>query len=117
MVVKDITGPRGLTMLWSVVLLAPFAWAASLGLMYVLTESACVSGSRISLLVTAASAIALAAIPGVIAWGLRERIEAGDDARERARFQLGLAAGGSAAFTLVILLSAVPIFLLQACRT
>jgi hypothetical protein len=117
MVVRDWSGPRGLTMLWSVVLLAPFAWAASLALMFVLTERACVSGSRMSLLVTASLAIALAAVPGLIAWSLRARTSAGDKARDRARFQLGLAAGGSAIFTLVILISAVPIFLLHACRT
>jgi hypothetical protein len=116
-VVKDVNGPRGLTMLWGVVLLAPFAWAASLGLMFALTERACVSGSRVSLLVTAVLAVALAAAPGVVVWGLRGRTSVGDDAHERARFQLGLAAGGSAIFTLVTVVSAVPIFLLHACRT
>jgi hypothetical protein len=104
-------------MLWCIVLLAPFAWAASLGLMFVLTEHACVSGSRVSLLVTAVLAVALAAVPGLVAWGLRTRTSTGDEARDRARFQLGLAAGGSAIFTLVTLVSAIPIFLLHACRT
>ena len=104
-------------MLWSVVLLAPFTWATSLGLMFTLTEHACVSGSRISLLVTAALSVAIAAAPGAVAWGLRSRIGAGDEARERTRFLLGLAAGGGAIFTLVTLVSAVPIFWLHACRT
>lgn len=117
MVVRDTSGPRRLTMLWSVVLLAPFAWAASLGLMFALTERACLSGSRMSLLVTAVLAIAMAAVPGILTWGLRTRTSAGDDACERARFQLGLAAGGSAIFTLVTLVSSVPILLLPACRT
>ncbi len=104
-------------MLWSVVLLAPIAWAASLALMFALTERVCVSGSRMSLLVTAVLAAVLAAIPGIAAWGMRRRTAVGDDAHERARFQLGLAAGGSAIFTLVTVISAVPIFLLHACRT
>lgn len=114
---KDVAGGRGLTMLWSVVLLAPCAWAASLGLMFTLTRAACLSGSRSSLLVTVACAIALAIAPGLVAWRARAGLEPADAARERARFQLGLAAGGSAIFTLVTLVSAVPLFLLGACRT
>jgi hypothetical protein len=117
MVLRDVTEGRGLTLLWSVVLLAPCAWAASLGLMFTLTKGACVSGSRDALLVTVSCAIVLAIAPGIVAWRLRAGIEPADAARERARFQLGLAAGGSAIFALVTLVSAVPLFLLGACRT
>jgi hypothetical protein len=66
---------------------------------------------------TVASCIALAAVPGLIAWPWRRRFPSGTDGGERARFMLDVGVGCSLLFTLVTVLSAVPVAWLDPCRT
>jgi hypothetical protein len=61
--------------------------------------------------------LVLAAAPGVAAWSWRRGVDQQSAASERIHFMLGLAAGGSLLFTLVMLLTAAPLSWLDPCRT
>jgi succinate dehydrogenase hydrophobic anchor subunit len=109
--------PRTLTRTWSVVLLAPAAWAASLGILYSLTDEVCAHGGRAAMATVSMLCLALAAAPAPIAWWRRRKIAGNTAAGERLRFLLEVALGGSVIFTLVTLVSALPVFWMGACRT
>ena len=111
------TQPRVLTGTWTLVLLAPIAWAAALGSLFSMTGEACNRGSHGLMQLVAAACVLLALAPAPMAWERRRQIEAATAAGERQRFMLSVAAGGSLIFAIVTLLSAAPIFLLSACRT
>ena len=109
--------PRALLRLWVLVLLAPVAWVTALSVLFSLTNEACISGSRSHMWWVALGCIALAALPALLAWPSRRIHDSGAAESERARFMLELATGASALFALVTLLTAVPIALLDSCRT
>jgi len=109
--------PSALPALWVLFLLAPCAWVAALSILFSLTNEVCMGGSRIGLWWTAVPCLALATAPGLLASVWRRGHAGSDAAGERARFMLDVAMGGSVLFTLVIALSAVPIALLDTCRT
>jgi hypothetical protein len=114
---RALKRPRLLTLLWVAVLLPPTAWSTMLGIQFSLVDERCVSGMRGPMPVVAMLAIALALLPGVLAWPRWRAIEVASAAAERTRFMLGLALGSSAIFTLVTMLSAVPVWFLDPCRT
>jgi hypothetical protein len=109
--------PPVLALLWVGILLPPTAWAAMLGMQFSLTNERCVSGLRLPMHVIAIVAVIVALLPGVLALPRWRAIEATSAAAERTRFMWGLAVGSSAIFTLVTLLSAVPVWFLDPCRT
>jgi hypothetical protein len=109
--------PSALLRAWVLLLLAPCTWAAALGILFSLTDETCVSGSRSAMWLVAVSCVVLTAVPAVVAWRLKRAIHSSSDAAERARFMMGVAVGGSLLFALVTLISAVPIGLLDPCRT
>ena len=114
---RALKRPPLLTLLWVAVLLPPAAWAGMLGIQFSLVDERCVSGMRGPMPIVAILAIVLALLPGVLAWPRWRRIEVTSAAAERTRFMLGLALGASAIFTLVTMLSAVPVWFLDPCRT
>jgi hypothetical protein len=114
---RALKRPPLLTLLWVAILLPPTAWAAMLGIQFSLVDERCVSGVRGPMPVVAICAIALAVLPGVLAWPRWRTFEVTSAAAERTRFMLGLALGSSVIFTLVTLLSAVPVWFLDPCRT
>ncbi len=114
---SDPVAPRTLVGLWSALLLAPVAWASSLGITFSLTDETCISGSRGSMALVAVTSIVLAAAPAAIAWPWRRGVNPATAAGERMRFMLAVAAGGSVLFACVNLLAAVPILLVDPCRT
>jgi hypothetical protein len=103
--------------LWLVVLLAPLSWAAALAALFSLTNETCVSGSRDAALAVACAGILFAALPAAPAWLWRRRVAGDSRSGERTRFLLELATGGSVLFTLVTLLTAIPVAFLDPCRT
>jgi hypothetical protein len=112
-----LTQPRALVEAWFTVLLAPVAWAVALGGLYSLTDETCAHPGRLPMSVLAGACLALTLMPAPIAW-LRGRHTAVDSsAGERARFLFHTAVGLSALFALVTLVTAIPIFLLDPCRT
>jgi hypothetical protein len=114
---RALSRPPLIALLWVAILLPPAAWAAMLGIQFSLVDERCVSGIRAPMPVVAILAIVLALLPGVLAWPRWRAIEVTSAAAERTRFMLGLALGSSVIFTLVTILSAVPVWFLDPCRT
>jgi hypothetical protein len=108
--------PRVFLRLWVLVLLAPTAWATAFGILFSLVDETCVSGSRVAQAWIAGSCLLLAALPGLLAWSWRRTANLTDTAGERTRFMLDIAIGGSVLFTLVMLVTSVPIAFLDPCR-
>ncbi len=108
--------PRNLLRQWTALLAAPVAWVAALGILFPLTEDACTRGVRTSFWVILAFCVLLTLGGTVLAW--RERGRAGaNGGADRASFLMQVALGSSAIFGLVLLVMAVPILFLGACRT
>jgi hypothetical protein len=113
----SLSQPRALVEAWCTVLLAPVAWAVALGGLYSLTDETCSQPGRLPMGVLAAACLALTLMPAPIAWLLGRHTPADTSAGERARFLFHTAVGLSALFALVTLVTAIPIFLLDPCRT
>jgi hypothetical protein len=107
------SGPL-LRRLWLFVLAPPFAWAAALGVLFTLTDGAC-HGARGWLVAAGVLFILLSAAPGFIAWRQHGRTATHHGDADYVRFLLELGVGSAIVFTLVNLLSTIPIFLLSAC--
>lgn len=103
--------------LWVLMLLAPVSWASALGILFSLTHEACISGSRAAMWFTGIGGLVLVLLPGLLAWRWRRAPANGPAARERRDFMLWIAIGGSALFTVVVLLSLFPVEVQDACRT
>lgn len=102
-------------LLWAVVLLGPFAWAASLGLNSALVGIACERGA-FGPLTAVSVACALFALGAAAAGALAlTRVRGASDEEARSRFMLQLGVGLDAISALVIVLSAVPVLLLSPC--
>jgi len=109
--------PRALIEAWISVLLAPVAWAIALGGLYSYTDETCAHGNRLPMDAIAFSCLALTLLPAPIAWLRGRHTPADSGSGERARFLFHTAIGLSALFALVPLVTAVPIFMLDPCRT
>jgi len=108
--------PRRLLRQWIALLLAPVAWSAALGILFPLTEDACARGSRTAFWVVLLICV-LSTLGGAsLAWRERAGI-AGNGGADRASFLMHVALGMSAIFALVLLVMAVPVLMLGACRT
>jgi hypothetical protein len=109
--------PRALIEAWISVLLAPVAWAVALGGLYSLTDEVCARGGRLPMDALAFSCLVLTLVPAPFAWMRGRHTPADTNAGERARFLFNTAMGLSALFAFVTLVTAIPIFLLDPCRT
>jgi hypothetical protein len=114
---RPLSAPRDLTATWIALLLSPVAWALALGILYSLTDEVCASGTRGTMVAVAGLCIMLALAPAPLAWTWRRRIDGRSASEQRARFLLAAATGASLIFTLVTIVTAVPIAMLDACRT
>jgi hypothetical protein len=113
---SNANSPRLLTRHWTLVLLPPAGWAAALGSLFTLTGTACERGTRTSLWVVAVICLLLAVTCAPLAW--RERRARGEASPEdRVRFMMEVAMGLSAFFSAILIVTAVPILLLDTCRT
>jgi hypothetical protein len=108
---------RTLTGLWACLLLAPCAWAAALGMLFSLTDEACVRADRAGMWTTAVVCTVLVLLPAVVSRLARSRFNADNPAGERARFLLTVSQGASLVFAPVMLLTTLAIGLLDSCRT
>jgi hypothetical protein len=108
--------PRRLGRQWAALLLAPVAWATALAILFPLTEDACARGDRVSMWIVSTVCVVLALAGAALAWWSRD--EPGTDTgADRARFLMRVALGISTIFALVLIVTAVPILMLGACRT
>jgi hypothetical protein len=108
---------RSLTSHWLVLLVPAGAWAAALGIMFSLTDETCRRQSIAAMSSVAILCVLLTAAPAPVAWHLRRGIDPATPGGKRARFMLEVAVGASLIFTLVTLMSAIPVFMLDPCRT
>jgi hypothetical protein len=109
--------PAELRCEWLLLLLAPIAWAFALPALLALNEDACARGDHSRLWWVAIACTVAALLPLPIAWWRSKRVADGHRAADRARFLLNLAMGTSAVFTLVLIVMAIPMSLLDPCRT
>jgi hypothetical protein len=114
---KTLSRPRALIEAWISVLLAPVAWAVALGGLYSLTDETCAHPGRMPMGALALACLVLTIVPAPIAWLRGRQAPADSNAGERARFLFHTAMGLSALFALVTLVTAIPIFMLDSCRT
>ena len=103
--------------LWATVLLPPFAWAAALSLLYAMTNPACLTQSRAVLIAVGLVCIGVAAAAGPLALWLAPHEDEPTETAANRRFLARLALWNSALFVLIIVMSVVPVFLLDACST
>jgi hypothetical protein len=111
----SVTKPRVLLLLWVALLGAPLAWSLSLGTMFWLTHPVCRGMTHAAILIAGVICALLAVGAGVLARYLLHG--AGETAAmpDSGPFLLRMAMGASAIFTLVIVLSLVPLAMLTPC--
>jgi hypothetical protein len=106
---------RLLLLVWTAVLGAPFAWAASLGAMFWLTHPVCQGMTHTAIVAVGSTCAVLAAGAGALAHYLLRHSGATAAIPGSGAFLLKVALGSSPMFALVILLSMVPIAMLTPC--
>jgi hypothetical protein len=106
--------------LWVGLLSGPTAWALDLGISYALVKWACAADRSHSLRLLSVAALVMVAGGALLSWqALRTSRGEPDDGgtpRQRARFMAVLGLTSSALFTLAIVASAVPRWMLDACQ-
>ena len=110
----------GLTLLWTAMLLGPAAWALNLFIGYALVKPVCASGHKLILDVLALVMLAMVAGGVWIGWSclaqLRGATEKGGTRVDRSYFMALVAIGFNALLGLLILVAAVPSFVLNPCE-
>lgn len=105
--------------LWAGILLAPLAWASHLVASYAVATVACDRSPAVLHAITA-SMLLLAGAGFLLAWRagrhLREGLEIDPERLARRRFMSAAGASLSAGFAFVIVMQAVPPFLLRPCE-
>lgn len=103
---------RRYVLIWTVMLLGPLAWGASLTGMFWATHPVCQGASHGWIYAIGVACAVLTLGAGLLGWRALavERAE-----RESEHFLLQLGVGASALFALVIMLSLVPISMLTPC--
>src|SRR5205814_10179842 len=115
------SSPRGLAVLWFAVLAGPLAWAADLGVSYALVQWTCGSQHTSVLHLMSVAALLVIAAGAVAAWRAIE--EAPRDAPteggrpvDRGKFMAVWGLLSCALFSTVVIASAVPRWVLDACQ-
>jgi hypothetical protein len=107
--------PRVLLLVWSAILGAPLAWSLSLGTMFWLTHPVCQGMTHSAILIAGIICALLAAGAGILACLMLRHAGNSEAMPDSGPFLLRMAVGASAIFTLVIVLSLVPLGLLTPC--
>jgi len=107
--------------LWSGISAGPIAWAIELSVSYAIVKRVCASRNDVVLHLITVASLAIVSAGGVLSWNAYQRTSQdrptdGGSPRQRARFMaiLGLASAGF--FTLVIIASALPNWVIDACQ-
>jgi hypothetical protein len=113
--------PRGLAALWAGVLAGPFGWASDLLFSYSIVQWTCGGGPPVVLHLISASALLIIAAGAFIAWVALQRAsdrahEDGSNPEERGRFMAVLGLVMCAFFAVVVIATAVPRWVLDACQ-
>lgn len=95
--------------IWVTALLAPVAWSAAVSMMFPLIDETCVQGSRAMVWLNVATCILVAVAPATLVAPLRRF------ASDSAPLVRDLVVAGSIVFAMVMLVTAVPILMLDAC--
>lgn len=95
--------------IWVTALLAPVAWSAAVSMMFLLIDKTCVQGSRAMVWLNVATCILVAVAPATLVTPLRRF------ASDSAPLVRDLVVAGSIVFAMVMLVTAVPILMLDAC--
>jgi hypothetical protein len=111
---ETLTGGR-MVFLWAVALMAPIAWSVMLVSLFWLTHPVCQGSSRSVMWVTGGICALLAIAAGLFAGISLMRAGSPPERAGVAPFMQRLAIGMSAIFSLVILVSLVPVLLLTPC--
>jgi hypothetical protein len=113
---------RGLTLLWAGILAGPFAWAFDLAVSYAIVQWTC--GSQHTSVLHLMTFVALAIVAGgtAAAWTAlqhapKEASDEGSRPFERGRFMAVLGLVLCATFAVLVVASAVPRFILDACQS
>jgi hypothetical protein len=110
----------GLVLLWTAMLGGPVAWALHFQISYALVKWACSREQRYVLVATALVAAAAALSAAWLAWRCRtmsrDASEAGGSEIDRSYFMANVALGLDLLLALLIILSAVPPFVLSPCE-
>jgi len=106
---------------WTGVLGPPIVWFIFLQVNYILATSACLRTRNSALAAVAAAAILLSAAAGVAAWRSWRTAGASSETEQGGlvvinRFIALLGLGMSAFFILLLIASAIPIFVFQTCE-
>jgi hypothetical protein len=107
--------PRVMLLIWVALLGAPLAWSLSLGTMFWLTHPVCQGMTHAAILIAGATCALLAAAAGFLARYMLGYAGQTATMTQSGPFLLRIAVGASAIFTLVIVLSLVPLALLTPC--
>jgi hypothetical protein len=97
--------------MWVAALLAPVAWSAAVSMMFPLIDATCIQGSRAMVWLTVATCTLVALAPAAFIAPLRRF------AGESAPLVRDLVLAGSIVFAMVMLVTAVPILMLDACSS
>jgi hypothetical protein len=111
------SSPRALTLQWLSLLSGPVAWASAFGILFALTDENCSPGIRLPSWIVAGTALAVALLPIPFAWSKGRRSADVHRTADRACFLARVTLGLSVMFGLVILLTAIPLGMLDPCRT
>ncbi len=111
---------RGLVLLWTAVLLAPLAVAVNEFAGYVLVKPVCASGAKLLLTTLSAAALAVTAGGAWLGWSclrrLRDARQDGGGREDRSLFMATVAIGFNALAALLVLVMAMPHFVLGPCE-
>ena len=123
---SDLLGaPTAVTRLWFGILAGPVAWTLQLAISYPLAQLSCHAGYRsqhpLTLQVVAGAALMMIAFGALTAWNALQAAPApastdGGRSIDRARFMAMLGLLFAALFTLVVIATAIPTWILHACE-
>lgn len=108
--------PRQLTRQWGILLLAPAAWVAALGILFALTADACTADTRVPMWAVFVNCILAAAVCAPFAWQAR-RLPGEANRAERMRSMIEKVIGMSAIISVALMIAAVPVLMLASCRS
>jgi hypothetical protein len=112
---------RGLLTLWTALALGPVVWAARFTAAYVLAGTACTGWGLFAMAVLTVVAIALSLLGAWLGWGIWNDVGAGPEAAGgilgRTRFLAISAVVFGLGFAFITAVEAIPLFMLEPCRS
>jgi hypothetical protein len=113
--------PRGISALWAGILAGPCAWAADLGISYSLVQWTCGGGPQVVLHLITLFSLSIIGGGAFAAWRALQLVsfqtaEDGNAPDERGKFMAMLGLAMCIFFAIVVVASAIPRWVLDACH-